>query len=272
VAEYQRTEGVCLRRLDFSNSSQVATFLTPDQGKLSFLAKGKLRAPKAGLSCGFELLGRYELIFTRRRAATLHNLAQSSLIETFQGVRRAIERALCAYYAAEIVSEFTTENERCPALYGLLLDSLRKFDRGESLGLSVLTLEVGVLKEQGLCPTFNACAECSRSLPSKGRLLFSPEHGGALCPVCARLLPPSLRSRGVPTHVGRLRLLAEVCAGSRSPGHVPLLKPAEVVAASRLLRFHIRHILRKELKMWKYLQDRHLTRTLNKFRRRAKIA
>ena len=123
---YTRTEGICLRRLDFSNTSQVATFLTPDRGKLSFLAKGVLRAPKRGIRSGFELAGHYELIFTERRTGSLHNLTQFSLLNGHRRLRNTIQRILCAYYAAELVLEFTAEAEPCPRLYGLLVCSLEQ--------------------------------------------------------------------------------------------------------------------------------------------------
>jgi len=272
VATYYRTEGVCLRRLPFSNTSQVATFLTPDRGRLAFLAKGVLRAPKRGVSCGFELLGRYELIFTERRTGSLHNLTKNFLIEPFQGTRDAIERSLCAYYAAELMLEFATENEPYPHLYELLLSSLRRFEKGEDLGLSVLLLEIGVLREQGICPVFSACVECGGKLPTRGRVLFSPSHAGPLCAACVRALPTSPQPWGVPVSVGRIALLDRLSRQTMPGTDSPDIRPDDIVAASRLLRFHMRYRLSKELRMWKYLQERHLSRSLRRLRRRAGVA
>ena len=272
MATYHRTEGICLRRLDYSNTSQIATFLTRARGRLSFLAKGIRRAPKHGISSGFELLGRYELIFTERRSSSLNNLTQNFLIEPFAGMRAAVERVLCAYYAAELALSLTAEDEPCEGLYELITASLRRFERGEDLGLSVLYLEIGALREHGACPTFGACAMCSRRLPAKGRLLFSPEEGGTLCPACAQKLPPRIRPHGVPVHGRRLALLDAL---SRRPFEALAgldARPAEIVAASRVLRFHMSHLVGKELTMWKYMQERHLSRTLRRFRRRAGVA
>jgi len=272
MSTYTRTEGICLRRLDFSNTSQVATFLTPDRGKLSFLAKGVLRAPKRGIRSGFELAGHYELIFTELHTGSLHNLTQFSLLNPHRQVRSTIERILCAYYAAELVLEFAAEAEPCPRLYDRLVSSLDRFERGQNLGFSVLQLEIGALHEQGICPVLDACAECEAKLPDKTRLLFSPEHGGALCPECARALPPRFQTQGAPVHARRLALLRELSRVPPPSIEQASYEPGEIVAASRLLRFHMRYLLGKELRMWKYLQDRHLSRSLRRFRERAGVA
>ena len=279
---YHRTEGVCLRRLDYSNTSQVATFLTRDRGCLSFLAKGLTRAPRKGIRCGFELLERYELVYLTRRTGSLLLLAEQRMIESFHGVREALERTLCAYYAAELALNFTAEEDPCPRFYELMVESLRRFASGEALGLSVLLLEIGALKEHGSCPTFDECAECGARLVGRAPVAFSPAHGG---PLCRRCLGSAHAGPTCPVvRVARRRLdllhalaggpsgpLGRSSASARSPAGDPAaaMPPAEIVAVGRVLRFHMRWLLGKELAMWKYVQDRHLSRTLGKIRRSA---
>lgn len=265
-AKYHRTEGICLRRIDYSNTSQVATFLTADSGRLSFLAKGVKRAPKRGVRTGFDLLASYELIYTERRAGSLLNLTKRSMIESFRGLREALERTLCAYYAAELVLNLTAEGLPCPRLHELLLESLRRFARGENLGLTVLTLEIGALQELGSCPTFEACAECDNKLGRTGRLLFSPSHGGALCASCGHRLYQGATAQALPAQASVLDVLAGLAATPPArPEHLRI-NPNQIVAASRLLRHHIRYLIDKELRMWKYLQDRHLSKALQRIR------
>jgi len=269
VAEYHRTEGICLRRIDYGNTSQVATFLTPDRGRLSFMAKGATRAPKRGIRRGFDLLGRYELIYTQRRSGALLNLTGRALLEGFGGLRHGVERLLCAYYAAELILNFTIEDQPCQRLYGLALRALRGFEKGENLGLTALTLEIGVLQEHGACPLLGVCAECERALPSTGRLLFSPSHGGALCRACGRRLHGHPGPGATAAPAQDVALLADLAARPRAGSARLAVKPGRIVAAARLLRLHTRHVLGKELKMWKYLQERHLSRELGRIRKSA---
>ncbi|GAI99741.1 unnamed protein product, partial [marine sediment metagenome] len=121
MAKYHRTEGVCLRRIDYSNTSQVATFLTRHSGRMSFMAKGVKRAPKKGIKRGLDLLCRYEIVYTHRRSESLANLTERTLQESFRDIRKALDRILYGYYAAELVLNFVAEGQPCSELYESLL-------------------------------------------------------------------------------------------------------------------------------------------------------
>ena len=269
MARYHHTEGICLRRLNYSNTSQVAAFITPDAGRLAFMARGVTRAPKKGIRTGFDLLGRYDIVYTVRRSGSLHNLTDRWLRDGFHGMRRSLRRILCGYYAAELALNSTIEGQPCPMFYDLLLGTLGGLASGKALGASLLALELGALREHGSCPRFHLCAACGRALPERGPVCFSPSSGGPLCRRCERGLEGG--RRGATTTVGadQLRMLAALSvAVPGEPEAVPL-PPDKTVALSAVLRFHIRHVLGKELRMWKYLQRRHLSRSLRQARRAA---
>jgi len=269
VARYHRTQGVCLRRIDYSNTSQIATFLTPDAGQLSFIAKGIRRAPKRGIRRGLELTARYDLVYFKRRSSSLYNLTEASMLEPFGGTRTAVERTLCAYYAAELMRNLTAEEDPCAPLYALLVETLRRLSDGDRLGLSVLVLELAALQHHGACPTFDACAECEQALSLRGRLLFSAPQGGPLCPQCGRDLHPRPERGVFPVRAERLEALATLAAESPPRIDAVRMAPRDIVAASRLLRVHIQYLLGKELRLWKYLHGRHLSRALRRIRRAA---
>jgi len=262
VAHYLRTEGICLRRLAYSNTSQVASFLTPDSGRLSFMAKGVTRAPSKGVRTGFDLLGRYEILYTPRRPSSLQNLTYRWLREDFHGIRRSLRGILCGYYAIELALNFTMEGDPCPRLYRVMLEALRRFSGGQFLGMNVLVLELAVLQEHGTCPAFDRCAECGHALPERGPVTFSPADGGPLCPRCDE----SERGHTIPVRADFLRELHRLASGAE-----PLpLPPQRVVALSTVVRFHMRWLLDKELRMWKYLQRRQLSKSLRRVRRHAR--
>jgi DNA repair protein RecO (recombination protein O) len=268
LAEYHHTEGICLRRLEFSNTSQVASFLTPDTGRLSVIAKGVTRAPKKGIRTGFDLLGRYELIYTTRRFGSLQNLTYRWLEEDFRGMRLALQRVLCGYYAAELALNFVAEGDPCPGLYKLMLGSLRSFAAGRKLGGTVLLMELGVLHEHGSLPRFDACAECGGALPSRGPVAFSPTGGGALCRRCEAALRADLGGRVTSVRPDVLKGLAALAATGGGAKEAPAPPPRKMLAMSGLLRVHMRSLLGKELRMWKYLQRQELSRSLRRLRRR----
>ncbi len=275
MARYHHTDGICLRRIDYSNTSQVAAFLTPDAGRLSFMAKGVKRAPKKGIATGFDLLARYEILYTVRSSTSLNNLTYRHLREDFRGLRARIERILCGYYAAELALNFTAEGQPCPDFYEAMLAALRAFARGEQLGVNVLRLELAALHEHGSEPVLDACAECGRPLPKAGApgarqavVGFNPAAGGTICRECEARLRGHLPLRTSHVRAGLLHVLAAV---SLDPSAADALKPRQTVALSSVLRHHMRYLLGKELRLWKYLQRREMSRSLRRARQEAGV-
>ncbi len=251
-----------MRRLAYSNTSQVACFLTREGGRLSFLAKGATRAPRRGVRTGIDLLGRYELIYTQRDPNSLQNLTYCWLREGFRGVREALPAVVCGYYAAELVLNFTAESDPCPRLYGAMVETLRRLAEGRRLGLAILEFEVAVLREHGTLPAFDRCCSCGRGLPGTGIVVFSPDEGGVVCRRCEGETGPPY---GVPVRAALVRNLSRLVGG----GEPEALSPRTTVAMSAVLRSHMRHLIGRELRMWKYLQRRELTRSLRRARRHA---
>ena len=267
VAHYHHTEGICLRRVDYSNTSQVAAFLTADAGRLSVMAKGVTRAPKRGVRTALDLLSRYEIIYTTRRSGSLHNLTYRWLRERPYRPGGPLEGLLCAYYAAELMLNFVPEDVPCPGLYEALLRAVRGFRTGERLGAGVLLLELAVLKEHGSCPTFDSCVACGRGVPARGAVAFSSAAGGPLCRRC-RQGEEGPAGRRTTTRANLLHTLAALAAADvavSSP--VPALPVRDTLAMSALLRFHMRDLLSRNLRLWKYLEGRRLSRSLRRLRR-----
>jgi len=254
VATYHRTEGVCLRRVDYSNTSQVATFLTRHGGRMSFMAKGVKRAPKKGIRRGLDLLCRYEIVYTARRGRALFNLTERRLRESFRGIRGALDRILYGYYAAELALNFIAEDEPCPEFYESFLWTLRLWAREGKLELGALLLEVAALDEHGSLPSFAECVECRKPLAGERRVVFSPPEGGPLCAACQA--NPGLDARGIAVKTSHLAVLESLA--HHTPSRPERLKVADVQmrAMSRILRLHIRYLLGKNLVMWKYLRRR----------------
>jgi DNA repair protein RecO (recombination protein O) len=207
-------------------------------------------------------------VYTARRPGSLCNLTYRWQIEGFNGLLTGLERILCGYYAAELVLNLTAEGDPCPGLYRLLVDCLRQFALGRALGLTVLWLEAGVLREHGSLPSFDSCITCGAAPPKRGMVVFTAADGGPMCVRCERQLVQSMRARTRAFRGRWIAGLADLCSAAGDPSELNL-KPTEIIGMSRVLRFHIRDLLGKELRMWKYLQNRQLSRSLQIVRKKA---
>ena len=74
--QFQRTPAVCLHKVDYSETSQVLRFFTPESGKINCIAKGSKRKKSAFLA-PFELLSLYDLIRIEKRPGTLDILTKA---------------------------------------------------------------------------------------------------------------------------------------------------------------------------------------------------
>ncbi len=257
------SEGLCLRRLDYGNTSQVISLLTPDNGRIDCMFKGAWRAPGKGISVGIDLMGRYRLVYRESGSgASLDTLLDCSMIEHFGALRLSVDRAICGYYAVELMRNFTTHGQSCRELYGTVLDALRRFASGEGLGMGVIQLEVAVLKHYGSCPDFSSCVACRRDWRPAGAHCFSTFQSGVLCRECGEKLPDAEAS--LPLKLPVVKFLERVCSDKQPAPGAP--GPGVIVEASKILRYHMSWMLGKELRMWRYLHSRHYSRSVSKIR------
>ena len=114
-----KDNAIVLRRLDYSETSQVLAFFTRRHGQRRLIAKGVKRSTKKKFSPGIDLLEQGELVFWHRPQsesglATLTEWRQTNL---FVGLRAGLDRWYAGQYAAEITASMTQENDPHPALY-----------------------------------------------------------------------------------------------------------------------------------------------------------
>ena len=84
--QFQRTPAICLHNVDYSETSQVLRFFTPEAGKIGCIAKGSKRKKSAFLA-PFELLSLYDLIRIEKRPGTLDILTKAERVRSFTKLR-----------------------------------------------------------------------------------------------------------------------------------------------------------------------------------------
>jgi len=179
-----KTEAITLARHDYSETSQVVTFLTRDFGKVRVIAKGAKR-PKSPLGGPHDLFGYRQIVFYQRTRGTgLQVLSESKLIEDFRPLRAGLDRAGAASYVGELASGLCPEAEPHSEAFELLLQTLRRLCRGDDPAASVMQFELQLYRQLGYGAELEHCVLCGA--PARGRrgLWYSPLKGGALCGDC----------------------------------------------------------------------------------------
>ena len=185
MSRVEKSSALILRRHDFSETSFVVHFLTPDFGRLSALAKGAKR-PRSPMQGALEPLTLADVVFYRKNAPSLHILSQSRTAEYWRGIRSNLEAFYAAHRVAELLLTAVPPELPQAELFELATGALRKLDEGGKPGIVTLSFEAGLLKHMGSLPRTDVCVGCQKSWSKGERGVFHPLSGGALHPPCAR--------------------------------------------------------------------------------------
>ena len=225
---------IVLRRLDYSETSQVLVLMTREGGQQRVIARGVKRSTKSKPSIGIDLLELGNVTFSRRpgKEDVLATLTEWRQLDTFPGLRRDLIKLYAAQYAAEVTSQLTEVHDPHPALFDALRDLLTTVgattpnDEKPVVALSRFLWRL--LTEIGLRPELTRCMNCSRGMEGDKLIYFSSRAGGAICRDCE---PAAIEKRRVAP--ASLAWLTGDCSGN-SPDVRPIFD---------LLDYHLGHTM-----------------------------
>jgi DNA repair protein RecO (recombination protein O) len=240
----RRTAAICLRVGDYSETSQVAGFLTRQDGKVDLLAKGAKR-PKGPSGGPIDLLAEGELVYIPSAHEGLGTLVEFTETAPRPGLRRDERRLNVGLFMLELVAALLEEADPHVEVFDLLHTALDRLARDDAKAGAVLAyFQWRLLRYVGLLGELTHCVGCGRELAGAGRkdLHFSSIQGGLLCGACEAASTEKYRLDGA-TLAG-LAALAAAEAGTRVA-----LPDKQAVAVNRLLAYHTAHQIGRALKM-----------------------
>jgi len=119
----ERSEVVVIRAVDFSETSRIVTFLSPERGKLACMAAGA-RRPKSQLAGMLDTFNRLEVVYYWKDGRSVQKLGEASLLDGFGALKADLEKSAYAAFPLEFVYKTAQENEPSHALYEALLTGL----------------------------------------------------------------------------------------------------------------------------------------------------
>jgi DNA repair protein RecO (recombination protein O) len=176
-----KDQAICLREIDWSETSQIVVLLTQQRGKIRGLAKGSKRMSPSHLqrfSGGIFLLNLGQVLATTRRTAQLATITEWDLQSDFHHLRTHLPAQRLAMYAAELSDAFSPELDPRPATFQALhhlLDDLREAAFHQT---GLLRFQWTVLDEGGFRPELFQDVERDAPLTDRRRINFDPIAGG----------------------------------------------------------------------------------------------
>jgi DNA repair protein RecO (recombination protein O) len=256
-----KDEAICIRALDYSETSQIVTFFTKATGKISAIAKGSKR-PKSAFDGPIEVFSYGRIVFSDSSREKLATLTEFEQQPGFTHLSKNLFALNCCLFAAELLNKLTDEYDPHPQLFDSFLQFLKSTrDTRHSAGrltaelrdtISLLILfQLALLKEVGLQPILNACANCKRKY-SAGRLTaetrdtrhevyFSSSANGLICRDCEGSFPDKIKlTKSVTNCLSNLKLFAS--ANEKTLNEI-----------ERVLIYHFTELLGRAPKMAKYI-------------------
>ena len=141
--------GIVMRRLRFSDSSLIITWLTDTHGRLKTMAKGALRQ-KSPFAGKLDLFFHCDLMLNLSGKSDLHMLREVSIRATFDRIRTDYLKTSVASYFVELIEEVTESDHPVTDIYLLLLRALDYLNSKRPELRGVLFFETELCKCLGL--------------------------------------------------------------------------------------------------------------------------
>jgi len=178
-----RTPAVVITRRALGESDRLVTFYTREYGKLSGVAKSARRV-RSRFGSALELFTLGELVFFDTGRSDLVRVDHFDIVEPFVGVREHLERLAQGAWVIECVTRLSPERDAHPALFRLLVRTLRALDGSPHPGWISTCFALRAIDFVGHRPRIDRCVSCGRAHPFPHAHL-DIEAGGLLCGRCA---------------------------------------------------------------------------------------
>src|ERR1700744_6294628 len=114
---------ICLRKFEYSETSQILTLFSRSHGLIRAIAKGAHRKTKVGASKfggGIDLLDTGQAVFTNAPEKELAILTEWQLLDGHLELRRNLRQVYLGLFSAELVSMLIEEHDPHPELFDRL--------------------------------------------------------------------------------------------------------------------------------------------------------
>lgn len=262
---------ICLRTVNYSETSQVVTLLTREGGKIAGMAKGSRRA-KSSFDGAIEIFSYGQVMFTQKAGGQLATLTDFEQQPRFRALHTNLRAINTALFAAELTEAFLEDGDPHPPLFDKFikfLETVQDTKEESTMWAWLILYQLRLLEEVGLAPVLDVCVNCGAAInspPAKGE---SPEGGrGSNRPATPALRPPLLGKEGnvyFSSHSNGLlcpacetafvekRAIAAVnLAALQNPARLPKTDTQQLHDIEQLLIYHLTEQLGKPPRMAKY--------------------
>lgn len=195
--------GICIRAVDYSETSQVVTFFARQTGKVPVIAKGAKRQ-KSSFGGPIEIFSYGDIVFSdsgRDKLATLVEFEPLAGIVNYPVLSADIFALNACLFAAELVNALVNDYDPHPGLFDSLLQFVHDASQDRSSNderrkilANLIVFQLMLLTEIGLCPVLGYCVSCRNHFDFRWpETYFSSNARGLICRDCQGSFPDKIR-------------------------------------------------------------------------------
>ena len=193
---------ICIRAIDYSETSQIVTFFTKNTGKIDAIAKGSKR-PKSPFDGPIEVLSHGNIVYVGSAGEKLATLTEFQQQLALINLRDNLFVLYACLFAAELLNNLTHDYDPHPKLFDGFLEFLHNANQQHSASdqqrdvLALLILfQLTLFNEIGLQPILSHCANCKTQYTAGNtqyEIYFSSSANGLICRDCEPIFPDKIK-------------------------------------------------------------------------------
>ncbi len=262
-----KDQAICIRHIDWSETSQIVALLTQNHGKLPGLAKGSKRTSPSSVarySGGIELLTAGQIVGLTKPTAELATLTEWDLQHPYWHLRHHLGAQQLALYGVDLANALLADHDPHPNAFHALAQFLDQLADPDQHARALLDYQWQLLEDTGYRPQLDRDVRTGTLIspdPSPNGhdtthtdttqrkwYTFDP-HAGGLTTQASDLENGTWRVRVETVHL--LRSLT----GRHDAPPTPATELATIDRANRLLCSYARAVLDRQLPTMRFVLD-----------------
>jgi len=209
----RETPAIILSVKDYGEADRLVTFLTPERGRLTGVAKHARKSQKRFAHC-LEPLSRVVLFLSERPRRDMEFLEKGEAVRSFPALRRDLVRLGAGAILGALAAEMASPPEATAGVFSALEIALTLLDEGAPPESLLPGFLLHLIKLGGYGLSLNRCQACGQE--PQPPIVVSLPQGGVLCGACAKGAPMARIASSITGSRGPRRVIVEsALQGSR---------------------------------------------------------
>ena len=248
-------QALCLRLIDWSETSQIVALLTREHGKLRGVAKGARRMSPGSIarfSGGLEIMTRGGVVALVKPSSDLANLTEWDLRDAYPHLRTDLASHRLGLYGADLANAILADHDPHPAAFDALANYWQALREPSEHARGLLGFQWGLLDACGYRPAVGHDARTGATMPAHppGPVWFDPRAGGFTESSGGAF------SEGAAQGPWRVRVETLACLRDLDQGTTPeAADSVTLTRANRLLCAYVRVVLDRELPTMRFVLE-----------------